>query len=67
MKSSGNGLLSPLGPPLGNLMGSWFTGTLERQMEGSGHGASVMKLIWAPALGSRLYLEPECGGHLELH
>jgi hypothetical protein len=38
------------GPHWGNWRG-WFIGIFEREMkEGSGNGASVMKLIWAPFL-----------------
>jgi hypothetical protein len=38
---------------LGNLRGGGggpFTGTFERQMEGSVNGAALIKLIWAPFL-----------------
>jgi hypothetical protein len=41
---------SPGGPPLGNLEGVRLPGRSERQMEGVGNGASLIKLIWAPVL-----------------
>jgi len=54
-------------PPLKETGGGSFTGPFERQMkEGSGNGASLIKLIWAPFFGSRLCWEPESEGNLEL-
>jgi len=43
-----------------------FTGLFDRQMEGSGNGASLITLIWAPFFGPRLCYESESGGKLEL-
>ena len=40
--------------PLGNLEGVRFPGHFERQMEGTGKRASLIKLIWAP------FLDPDC-------
>jgi hypothetical protein len=47
---------------LGNLEGVLFPGPFEKQMEGSGKGASLINLIWALFLT----LEFASGGNLEL-
>ena len=40
--------ISASGPPLGNVEGARLLGLLrEREMDGSGNGASLMKLTWA--------------------
>jgi hypothetical protein len=44
------GILST-GAPVGEIGAGSFTGTFERQMKrGSGNGASLIKLFWAPFL-----------------
>jgi len=40
-EGSGKGQLSPLGPRGRNFRGAHFTGDFDRQMEGSGNGASL--------------------------
>jgi hypothetical protein len=37
-----------IGVPVGELGAGSFSGSFERLMEGSGNGASLFKLIWAP-------------------
>jgi hypothetical protein len=55
-----------IGAPTGEHGGGWFNGTffLRQMKEGSGNGASQIKLIWALLFKSRLCWEPELAENL---